>query len=70
MPLSCSFAKTFDPLWKARIYKNGKEIETVKSTPIYSVINGFWINEIESLCYNLHQLYSLPLLRLEKGKRR
>jgi len=40
-----SFAEAYDPLWEARIYKDGEKIETVKSIPLYSVINGFWINE-------------------------
>ena len=44
-PFMLSFAEAYDPLWEARIYKDGEKIETVKSIPLYSVINGFWVNE-------------------------
>jgi len=44
-----SFAEAYDPLWEARVYKDGRKIETVKSIPLYSVINGFWINETGNL---------------------
>ncbi|MEM3526636.1 MAG: hypothetical protein QXV37_04400 [Candidatus Jordarchaeaceae archaeon] len=43
-PFMLSFAESFDPLWEARIYRNGKLIEKVKPLPLYGVINGFWIN--------------------------
>ena len=35
-----SFAQSYDPLWEARV--NGHKITP---TPLYSVINGFWIQE-------------------------
>lgn len=44
-----SFAEAYDPLWEARIYRDGKLVEKVKSIPLYSVINGFWINETGNL---------------------
>ena len=44
-----SFAESYDPLWEARIYKNGKLVGKVRSIPVYSVINGFWINETGDL---------------------
>jgi len=44
-----SFAESHDPLWEARVYKDGKRVEIVKSVPLYSVINGFWINETGNL---------------------
>ena len=44
-PFMLSFVEAYDPLWEARVYKDGEKIETVKSIPLYSVINGFWINE-------------------------
>ena len=44
-----SFAEAYDPLWEARVYKNGKLIERVRSIPLYSVINGFWIDETGEL---------------------
>ena len=48
-PFMLSFAEAYDPLWEARIYKDGKLVEKVKSIPLYSVINGFWINETGNL---------------------
>jgi len=30
----------------ARVYKDGKLVEVVRSVPVYSVINGFWIKAI------------------------
>lgn len=44
-----SFAEAYDPLWEARIYKNGKLVEKVRSIPVYSAINGFWVNETGNL---------------------
>ena len=44
-----SFAEAYDPLWEARVYKDSKLVEKVRSIPIYSVINGFWINETGNL---------------------
>ncbi|MEM4625389.1 MAG: hypothetical protein QXJ28_01305 [Candidatus Pacearchaeota archaeon] len=43
-PFMLSFAESYDPLWEARVYKDGKLVEKVKSLPLYGVINGFWIN--------------------------
>ncbi|WP_456237159.1 hypothetical protein [Archaeoglobus neptunius] len=48
-PFMLSFAEAYDPLWEARIYKDGKLVEKVKSIQLYSVINGFWINETGNL---------------------
>jgi len=48
-PFMLSFAEAYDPLWEARIYKNSKKIEKVKSIPLYSVINGFWIDQTGDL---------------------
>lgn len=48
-PFMLSFAESYDPLWEARVYKNDKLVENVKSIPLYSVINGFWINETGNL---------------------
>ena len=41
-----SFAEAYDPLWEARVYKEGKLVEKVRSIPLYSVINGFWIKRL------------------------
>lgn len=35
-----SFAESYDPRWKA--YINGEKIGSI---PIYSIINGFWVNQ-------------------------
>jgi hypothetical protein len=43
-PFMLSFAESYDPLWEARVYKNGKLVEKSKPVPLYGVINGFWIN--------------------------
>ncbi len=43
-PFLLTFAETYDPSWVA--YVNGQRIE---STPLYSVINGFWINQTGQL---------------------
>ena len=48
-PFMLSFAEGYDPLWEARIYSEGKLVEKVRSIPLYSVINGFWINETGNL---------------------
>jgi len=48
-PFMLSFAEAYDPLWEARIYKDGKFVKKVRSIPLYSVINGFWINETGNL---------------------
>jgi len=48
-PFMLSFAESYDPLWEARIYKNGQKIKIVKSIPLYSVINGFWIDQTGDL---------------------
>ncbi len=48
-PFMLSFAEAYDPLWEARIYINGKKIKTVKSLPLYAVINGFWIDKTGDL---------------------
>ena len=39
-PFMLSFAESYDPLWVARV--NGQKITSI---PLYSVINGFWIQE-------------------------
>jgi hypothetical protein len=39
-PFLLAFAEVYDPLWIAHV--NGERIEPI---PLYSVINGFWINQ-------------------------
>ncbi|MDL1957409.1 MAG: carbohydrate binding domain-containing protein [Candidatus Desulfofervidus auxilii] len=48
-PFMLSFAEAYDPLWEARIYKDGKLVEKVRAIPLYSVINGFWIDKTGEL---------------------
>ena len=48
-PFMLVFAEAYDPLWEARVYKNGELVERVRSVPVYGVINGFWINETGNL---------------------
>jgi len=43
-PFMLSFAESYDPLWEARVYKDGKVVEKANSLPLYGVINGFWIS--------------------------
>ena len=55
-PFMLSFAEAYDPLWEARIYKDGELIDKVKSIPLYSVINGFWIDETGRLTIEIRYL--------------
>jgi len=48
-PFLLVFAESYDPLWEARVYKDGKLVEKVKAIPVYGVINGFWINQTGNL---------------------
>ncbi len=48
-PFTLVFAEAYDPLWEARVYKDGELVERVRSIPVYGVINGFWINETGNL---------------------
>jgi len=43
------FAEAYDPLWEARVYRDGRLVESIKSISVYGVINGFWINETGNL---------------------
>lgn len=51
-PFMLSFAESYDPLWTARVDKiNGKSVksEIVRPVSLYSVVNGFWINQTGEL---------------------
>ena len=48
-PFMLIFAEAYDSLWEARVYRDGRLIEKVRSIPVYGVINGFWINETGNL---------------------
>jgi hypothetical protein len=43
------FAESYDPLWQARVYKDGKKVDVAKATPLYGIINGFQINQTGNL---------------------
>lgn len=43
-PFMLSFAEAYDPLWIAHVKGEG-----IESIPLYSVINGFWINQTGQL---------------------
>ncbi len=52
-PFMLSFAESYDGLWYAQItHRNGvpvKNSEKIRPVPLYSVINGFWIDETGDL---------------------
>lgn len=47
-PFMLSFAESYDPLWVAKTKINGTTYE-FEPVPLYSVINGFWINQTGNL---------------------
>jgi hypothetical protein len=48
-PFMLVFAEAYDSLWEARVYRDGRLVEKVRSVPVYGVINGFWINATGNL---------------------
>lgn len=48
-PFMLSFAESYDSLWEAVIYKDGKLVERIKAVPLYGIINGFWIDKTGDL---------------------
>jgi len=48
-PFTLVYAEAYDPFWEARVYKDNRLVEKVRSIPVYGVINGFWINETGNL---------------------
>lgn len=51
-PFMISFAESYDPLWTAKVDRiNGKTVnsEVIRPIPLYSVVNGFWINQTGDL---------------------
>jgi len=77
-----SFAEAYDPLWEARVYRDGVKVETVKSVllcdkrildqrnrqpPVQIQTAGLVRDRVDDFWINLYWLYRLPLLRLEKG---
>lgn len=53
-PFLLVFAESYDPNWEADVYKNNKYLCTVKSVPVYGIINGFWINTSGNLTIIIH----------------
>jgi hypothetical protein len=62
-PFLLTFAETYDPNWKAYIYKNGTLVEETSPIQLYGAINGFWINATGNLrviiIYTLQNLFEL-----------
>jgi len=48
-PFMLSFAESYDPLWVAKIKQANGKWKEYQPVPLYSVINGFWINETGNL---------------------
>jgi hypothetical protein len=48
-PFVLNFAESYDPLWEARVYKDGKKVDVIKSEPAYGVINSFQVNQTGNL---------------------
>jgi len=48
-PFTLVYTESYDPLWEARVYKDGTLVSKVKPTLIYDTVNGFWINETGNL---------------------
>ena len=46
-PILLEFSKFYDPMWEARLYKNGQFLETVHPVPLFGVINGFKIDTLD-----------------------
>ena len=44
-PFLLSFAESYNPLWEARVFRNGSLIARYRPITLYETINGFWINE-------------------------
>jgi len=44
-PFMLCFIESYDQLWVANVYKNGKLVERVKPVKIYEAFNGFWIDQ-------------------------
>ncbi len=43
-PFLLSFAESYDPLWEAKVYKEGRLVETEKPIPLFGTTDGFWIS--------------------------
>lgn len=65
-PFMLSFSESYNPLWKAVVYKGVKKIDVVEPVPLYGVINGFWINQTGTMdvliTYALQDEFELGLI--------
>ena len=44
-PFMLCFAESYDNNWEATVNYGGEKIEMIPSQPLFSVLNGFWINK-------------------------
>ena len=44
-PSVLALTESYNPFWEARLYENGNYTSTIKSSQLYSSINGFWIDK-------------------------
>ena len=48
-PFMLSFAESYDPLWVAKVKQPNGKWKEYQPVPLYSVINGFWIEDTGNL---------------------
>ncbi len=48
-PFLLSFAETYDPQWIADIYKDGRQVGTIRPISLYDTMNGYMVNETGEL---------------------
>jgi len=48
-PFMLVLTEAYDSLWRAKVYKDGRVVETISSVPVNGALNGFWINETGEL---------------------
>jgi len=65
-PLFLCFAESYDPNWELILFKEGNYIKTIKSTCIFSTINGFFVNETGNLNFSIkykqQQLFNIGVI--------
>lgn len=65
-PFMLSSLETYDPQWQAEVYRNDKKIKEIGAIPLYSMINGFWIDDVGNLTiivkYKLQKWYDIGLI--------
>ncbi|MFA5091321.1 MAG: hypothetical protein WC483_01640, partial [Candidatus Paceibacterota bacterium] len=48
-PFLLSFAETYDPLWIADVYEDGRQVGTIRPISLYDTMNGYMVNETGEL---------------------